>query len=249
MITVNDIFKFLNDRFPTDTACDFDNVGLLIGSGKTPVKKAVVSLDCMLDTVSFAKSIGAELIVTHHPVIFNGLKSVLSDSAVYEAIASGISVISMHTNLDVGSGGVNDTLCKLLGLGEITEYIAEDGYKLKCGSINATEPEDFAKFLKDTLGTVVRFTKGTRPIERVLVCSGSGGGYLYDAIKGGFDALVTADVKHSILVDAANAGFSIFDAGHLATEDIIVFPLCEMLSDSFTDVQFTEYHTDNICDI
>ncbi len=246
MITVNDVFEFLNGRFPCDTACDFDNVGLLIGDKASTVTSAVVALDCSLETVNAAKQRGAELIITHHPVIFDPLKSVTANGVVFEAIRGGISVISMHTNLDVGAGGVNDTLCEMLELQNIAAFEAVDGYPLKSGTVAAKTPKAFAEHIKACLGGSVRYVCGNRDIERVLVCSGSGGNFLDDALRGGFDALVTADVKHNVFVDAINAGVSLYDAGHFATEDIIVKPLAEMLSKQFSGISFSEFHTEKI---
>ena len=104
MMTVNNILEFLSEKYPLDTACDFDNVGLLVGDKNAAVTKAVICLDCDINAVNYAKSIGAELIVTHHPVIFSGLKSILAGGVVYELVKSDISVISMHTNLDIAFG-------------------------------------------------------------------------------------------------------------------------------------------------
>ena len=108
---INDIFEFLNRLYPVSTACDFDNVGLLVGDGNATLNKALISLDCTLKTVEKAIQEDCQLIITHHPVIFDPLKRVNCGSVVYELIKSGISVISMHTNLDIGDGGVNDSLC------------------------------------------------------------------------------------------------------------------------------------------
>ena len=117
-MTVKEIFDFLNGKFPVTTACDFDNVGLLVGDPKREVSAVMVALDCTKEAIAAAKENGCELIVTHHPVIFDPLKSVTADSMVYDLIANGIAVLSMHTNLDVGIGGVNDRLCKSLALSD-----------------------------------------------------------------------------------------------------------------------------------
>ena len=96
MMTVNNVLEFLKEKYPLDTACDFDNVGLLVGDGNAAVTRAVVCLDCDINTVNHAKNMGAELIVTHHPVIFSGIKSILAGDVVYELIKANISVISMQ---------------------------------------------------------------------------------------------------------------------------------------------------------
>lgn len=246
MIKVKDVFDYLNSLYPVSDACDFDNVGLLVGDGEAVVKSAVVALDCDVNTIEFANRTGANLIITHHPVIFEPLKSVTADGTVYRLIKDGISVISMHTNLDVSAGGVNDTLCKALNLTDVKPYTAADGYRLKCGNTNIEDADSFAAFIKKSLGGAVRYVAGESPIKSVLVCSGSGGGYISEAISGGFDALVTADVKHSHFIAAINAGISLFDGGHFDTENIIVNPLCENLQKHFSDVEFTAFSPKSI---
>lgn len=243
---VFNIFEYLNRLFPTNTACDFDNVGLLVGDGDAEVKKALVSLDCSNDTVNEAIKNGCELIITHHPVIFSPLKSVTSENLVYSLIKNDISVISMHTNMDIGENGVNDALCQKLGLKNIKPLTAEDGYLLKCGEIEPQSASDFANHLKSTLGGRIKFCDGRKPIKTVLVCSGSGGDFLFDAKLHGFDALVTADIKHNKFLEASNYGISLFDAGHFETEDIIVEPLKEMLENEFNSIDFITYHPEII---
>ena len=235
---VKDILSYLEKLYPPDTACEFDNVGLLVGNRESKVKSAVVALDCDINTLNFARDNGSNLIITHHPVIFEPIKSVTDNDIVLRLIKNGISVISMHTNLDVGAGGVNDTLCSALALKDVKPYIAEDGYVLKCGQADFDNADSFALFIKKQLGGAVKYVSGDKKIKNVLVCSGSGGNYIYDAISGGFDALVTADVKHHQFISAINAGVSLFDGGHYNTENVIVKPLCGRLQKQFSDTVF-----------
>lgn len=238
---VKDVLSYLESLYPPDTACDFDNVGLLVGDGECGVTAAVVALDCDVNAVSFAKENGANLIITHHPVILEPLKSVTAGSIVFRLIKEGISVISMHTNLDVGDGGVNDALCAALGLTDVKPYTAGDGYLLKSGKTDKHKPDELALHIKERLGGAVRYTAGKKDIESVLVCSGSGGNYLNEAISGKFDALITADVKQNHFIAAINAEISLFDGGHYNTENVIVKPLCERLQKQFATIRFTEY--------
>lgn len=242
-MTVRNIFEFLNKLYPISSACEFDNPGLLIGDGEQTVTKALISLDCTLHTVETAKNEGCELIITHHPVIFNPLKNLLKGSVSYELIKSGIAVISMHTNLDIGDGGVNDCLCETLGLNNIKPVTAKDGYLLKSGTLSPVSAEKFAEHIKKKLGGVIKFVDGGKEIEKVLVCSGSGGAFLDDAVKNSFDALVTADIKHHFFLDAKDNGISLFDAGHFNTEDIVIEPLKQKLQKEFSDIIFKCDHT------
>ncbi len=245
-MTVNSIFKYLTTLFPTDTACDFDNVGLLIGDGNTEVTKALIALDCTDNAVKTAIENGCQLIITHHPIIFAPLKSILADSIPYKLIKNGISVISMHTNLDIAeNSGVNTCLCDALGLENQKTHIASDGYALRFGTVSPTSADDFARLIKSQLGGTVKYIDGGKEIKSVLVCSGSGGDFIYEAINGGFDALVTADIKHHHFLDAKHHGVSLFDGGHFNTEDVVIEPLKELLQKEFASTRFiTTHHSD-----
>ncbi len=245
-MTVKRIFEFLESKFPISTACDFDNVGILVGDSDSNVNKVLLSLDCTLETVKKAVDDRCELIITHHPVIFSPIKTVLSGSIVYELIRNNIALISMHTNLDIGYGGVNTCLCDLIGLQNVNMYVAKDGYTLQKGEIAECTADSFAELLKEKLNTVVKYVDGGKVIKNVLVCSGSGGDYINDTIKGDFDALVTADVKHHQFLEAYDSKVSLFDCGHYNTEDIVIEPLCDLLSEEFKETQFITTHKTNI---
>ena len=236
-MTVQDIFDFLNSRFPVDTACGFDNVGTLVGDRNKTVTKAIIALDCTMPVINEALKNGCELIITHHPVLFNGIKSVLDDTLVYEIIKNGLSVISMHTNLDQGDDGVNDTLCNVIGLKNVETVEAPDKFLLKKGEISPLSADDFAKHLKSVLNYPVKYV-GEGEIKNVLVCSGSGAQYHTQCIVNGCDALVTAEVRHNNFLDAAQNGVALFDCGHFNTEVVVIKPLCEMLSNEFNNIQF-----------
>lgn len=240
MMTVNSILDYLKEKYPLDTACDFDNVGLLVGDSKTTVNCAVVCLDCDINTVNYAKELGAQLIVTHHPVIFSGLKSVLAGDVVYELVRSNISVISMHTNLDIAVGGVTENLCEAIGLKNVKTFVSHSGFLIREAECDICEADKLAEHIKHQLGTAVRYVDSGKDIRRVLVCSGSGGEFLQDVISGGYDALISADIKHNVFIDAINSGVAVFDAGHYQSENIIVKPLCELLSKQFCDIKFEQ---------
>jgi dinuclear metal center YbgI/SA1388 family protein len=236
-MTAQNIFEFLNQKYPTYTACGFDNVGTLVGDRNQTVTKVMVALDCTMPVIKEAVKNGCELIVTHHPVIFSCLKSVLSDTLVYEIIKNGLTVISMHTNLDQGDGGVNDTLCDVVGLKNVETVETPDKFLIKKGEISPLSADDFAKRLKEVLNYPVKYV-GEGEIKNVLVCSGSGAQYHTLLQTHGCDALVTADVKHNNFLDAAQNGFALYDCGHFNTEVVVIKPLCELLSKEFNNIQF-----------
>lgn len=246
MITVNNVLEYLSKKYPLDTACDFDNVGLLVGDGNATVIKAVVCLDCDINAVNYAKEIGANLIVTHHPVIFDGLKAVTVGTVVYELIKSDISVISMHTNLDIAVGGVTESLCNAIGFNNVKPFVAHDDFLIREAECDIQNADALAEHIKNQLGGAVKYVYSDRAIRRVLVCSGSGGNYLIDVICGGYDALISADIKHNVFIEAINSGVSVFDAGHYNSENVIVKPLCQELSTTFGEIKFTVFDNQKI---
>ncbi len=239
---VKEIFNFLNLKFPVNTACSFDNVGILAGDPDSEVKRAVITLDCTLETVEFAVENNCQLIITHHPVIFEPLKNLLKGSVLYEVISNKLSVISMHTNLDVGDGGVNDCLCKALGLNQVKTVLTNDNYLLRTGNCSPITADKLALLLKEKLTAAVKYTDGGAPIQNILICSGSGGNYLSEVQKNNCTALITADVKHSLFLEAQRLGISLFDAGHFNTEDVVIEPLKELLNKQFKDIEFLSLH-------
>ncbi len=244
---VQDIYSFLDERFPFNLKCDFDNCGLLVGDKSAEVTKVVVALDCVSDTVDFAIENGANLIITHHPVIFGGIKSVTEETAVYKAIKNGISVISAHTNLDIAVGGVNDTLCEALGFKNIENYMCEDGFIIrKAELLHPMSAEELSSDAAKRLSANARFTDSGKEIKTVAVCSGSGSDMLNDAINSGADAYISSEIKHNIFIEAAEKDFTVIDLGHYATEKVIVPKLFKMLSAKFPDTEVIPYEKEII---
>ncbi len=234
---VQDIYDFLGEKAPYDTCEEWDNVGLLVGSGYLPVTRVLVALDATDGALEAAKAIGADLIITHHPVIFNGMKRLDADSMPYRMAAAGISAISAHTNLDKAAGGVNDVLAARLGLTDVE--IAADGIT-RIGTL----PEEmsacaFAAHAAGALGMPVR-AAGEKPVKKVAVCGGGGGGFIA-ACFGLADCFVTGEVKHHEWLYAAGH-INVIDGGHYSTEVPVVDTLCRWLAEGFPTLQVVPYH-------
>ena len=240
---VYDIYDFLDEKYDFSSALHYDNVGLLVGDGREKVTGVLVCLDCTDEAISEAVKQGANLIVTHHPVIFDPLKSVTEQSLVYRLIKNGISVISAHTNLDQADGGVNDALAEAVGLSDIEKIADSEGFFYRIGELS--EPmtsEELAKTVSEKLALPVKYVGSSTFIKRVAVCSGSGGSMLGEVINTGVDAYITADIKHNVFMEAHEAGLTLIDAGHFNSEDIIVEPLSKELGAAFPDLAVTPFH-------
>ena len=254
MATVREIYQYLDGLAPFALQMDFDNAGFLVGRGDRQVKKVLVSLDITREVAEEAGELGAELIVSHHPVIFHPAKSVTDadpDGRVLLAlIEKGIAAICAHTNLDAVSGGVNDILAQRLGLTQI-EQLHQDGVDAAgrpygIGRVGNTvglpryAPE-FAAFVKEALGANgVRYVDARRPVRRVAVGGGACADMLRDALALGCDTFVTADVKYNGFLDAKALGVNLIDAGHYPTEQVVVPVLAKWLSAGFPQVEVAE---------
>ena len=231
MITNKDIFDFIDSSAPCETQYEWDNSGFLVGDLSAEVKRVAFALDLTKETLENAKCGGATLLVTHHPAIFSGMKSFLSDSPVFDAAVSGISVISAHTSLDCAVGGVNDVLSALLELKAFHPVQSSDGHlpMVRIGVIeNEMSGESFASFTAKKLKTTVRFIDGHRSVKRVAVCGGSGMSFLDDVISAGADTFVTGDIKHHEMLEGKEKNINIIAAGHFETE----FPAMRVLADN-----------------
>lgn len=249
MTTAADILNFLEGMAPRYMKMDWDNVGLLCGSKATPVTKILVALDPFEHVCREAADWGAELIVTHHPIIFQAMKAITDETSIGRGLLllcrHGISAINAHTNLDCAPGGVNDVLAQALGLADVGVIAPtgtnEDGIPyglLRCGRVQEQSLEDFLSDVAMMLGCEgLRYVDGGKPVHKVAVGGGSCAGAMLEAVDAGCDTFVTADVKYNQFWDAKELGLNLIDAGHFHTENPVVAVLAEKISAAFPDVE------------
>lgn len=241
MITVKDIYNYIDSFAPFETAMSFDNAGLLMGDKNAQVKKAVVALDITEDVLNEAHSTKAELVISHHPVIFKPLKSINSNSVPYMIARLNMSAICAHTNLDLSPEGVNMCLANTLGLKNIT--LTDDGIaigELPANNDNLTSKQ-FAELVKNKLDcNGVRYTDIKNSISRVAVGGGACGEYIYLAKSLGADAFVTGEIKHNYILESHDINLTVVDAGHYKTENVVIDFLVEKLSEHFPGVTFVK---------
>lgn len=249
MTTVADILKYIETIAPPYMKMDWDNVGLLCGSGAAPVTKVMTALDPFEDVCREAADWGAELIVTHHPLIFHPLKAVTDGTDVGRSIGilcrCGISAIAAHTNLDCAPGGVNDVLAAKLGLSGIRvvhpQGVDEQGQEwglLRRGTVKEQSLAEFLTFVKRALGCEgLRCVDGGKPVCKVAVGGGACGSELMQAVEAGCDTFVTSDISYNDFWDAKAQGLNLIDAGHFYTENPVVSVLAEKIAVAFPGLQ------------
>lgn len=252
MRTVKNIFDYLDTLAPIGLKMSFDNVGILAGSENASVKKCLLALDITDDVIDEAVLIGADLIVSHHPLIFHDLKSIVAEDLVgrkiIKLIKNDISAVCMHTNLDIAQGGVNDALMRALG-GCVSGFLEPcgmdaDGAPVGCGRIGELpESVDLQSFLaickNKLLVNGLRYHNAGRPVKKLAVMGGSGGDCIALAESLGCDTYVTADIKYNGFLDAKELGINLIDADHFCTENVVISILHEKLSAEFDDVDFS----------
>ena len=230
MNKVSDVLSYITEIAPLHWQENYDNSGLLIGDANALVDKALLTLDVTEKVIDEAIDNSCHLVISHHPLIFKGLKNILNDNTIgriiTKAIKNDISVAAMHTNLDNSYLGVNRVLAENLGLKDLQIlHPNNSGEDVAVGSgmIGVLENEmsenEFLSLVKEKLSVpAIRHSELLdRPIKKVALCGGAGSFLINDAKRCKADVYLTADVKYHDFFDADNE-ILIIDAGHFETE-------------------------------
>ncbi|WP_420209481.1 Nif3-like dinuclear metal center hexameric protein [Candidatus Electronema sp. JC] len=245
MSDVQQFLDILEEIAPAALAASWDNVGLLVGSPRSRVSAVLLALDATAAVVAEAQSLAADLIITHHPAIFQPLKQLRTDQPggmfLAAALRADISVIGCHTNFDAASGGVSDVLADALGLTETAPLAADKtAYKTaSCCGIGRIgtlpeplPPKAFLNRLRTALPLPWLLEAGPRPaaVRRAAVCGGSCADLAEAALAAGANVFLTAEIKHHIARWAEEAGLWLLDGGHFATENPAMGRLSQLLT-------------------
>lgn len=249
MATVREIFNFLDQKAPFRYQLDFDNAGFLVGRGARQVQRALVALDITPAVIDEAIALDCQLIVAHHPVIWDKLGQVTDETTtgqkVLTLVENGIAAICAHTNLDAVEEGVNTQLAQRVGLKETvpleTDGIDEVGrpYGIgRVGEVSAPIPlKDFAQQVKSVLDLEgIRVMDAGVPVHRVAVGGGACGSMLPQVKAMGCDTFLTSELKHDVYLEAQALGINLLDAGHYSTETVVCPALAAWLREAFPEV-------------
>lgn len=244
---IRDLLEKFENKYPLDLQEDWDNSGFQVGDINNELTGVVLSLDLEYETINKAIENGANLIINHHPLLFNPLKSIDLHSEIGKKIGllikNDISLYACHTNLDAAKDGVNDNLSHLLGLKDISILNdSEDTNMVRYGFIEKIKANSFAKLVKEKLRAngVIIYGDSNKEVEKIAVCGGAGASFIKDAIKERCDLIVTGDVKYHEAIDAISEGIIIIDPGHFASENHIIYKLKDDIKE-MTDVEIFTY--------
>ncbi len=242
MTKIAQIYEYLCGLAPLELQMDFDNSGFQIGRKEKEINKALLTLDVTDSVLEEAIELGAGLIISHHPLIFRGIKSIDGSDPEGERLLrlaeNKIAVISMHTNLDIAQGGVNDVLIRLLGAEPLATLD-----EVNCGRVGTLSSymslSEFLEVCKQKLKVNgMRYYDSGREVFRIAVMGGAGGDSLEDAYNKDCDTYVTADIKYHQFLRAQELGINLIDADHFCTENPVIQVLCNKLAEHFVDVEF-----------
>ena len=243
-MTVKDILNCITEIAPLHWQESYDNAGLQVGDLNAEAYKALICLDITEAIVDEAIAKKCDLIVSHHPLIFRGLKHLTPETyierAVMKAVKHDIAMISMHTNLDNSYLGVSRVLADRLGLKNLNLLQPSESEPEVCGAgmigefDTAMEEKDFLQLVAETIGSpCLRHSVLTgRKIQKVALCGGSGSPFMPDALRQKVDAYLTADIKyHDFFVPEGNV--LLVDGGHFETEQFTKELICELIRKKF----------------
>lgn len=226
---LKDIIKHIERIAPINLKEDFDNVGLMVGSNKSDIKNILVALDCTKDVIDEAKSINADLILTHHPLIFRKPSSItdntLLGSKIIELIKSDINVYSAHTNLDSARDGINDRIAKVLEY-KTCKIMSKCSEDKECGVGRFIELqsefnlEEIINIFKTKLNIKnLRYTGQLKDrVTKIAIINGSGQDFFEKAKVLGAELIVTGDTTYHFVSDYTEMGIDIIDLGHFNSE-------------------------------
>ena len=257
MPTVADILAFVETLAPRYMKEDWDNVGLNCGHMDRPVKKILVALDPFTQVCQEAKEVGADLLVTHHALLWKPGFITDADTQGRNTlflIENGIAHINAHTNLDCAPGGVNDELARKLSLVNVRvirpQGVDESGAEwglLRMGDVPEQPLDAFLNRVKTLLGNEgLRYVDVGKSVRKVAVGGGSCAGGMREVVAAGCDTFVTADIKYNQFWDARDLGLNLIDAGHFHTENPVVAVLAKKIAAAFPEVEvkISENHCD-----
>lgn len=240
MATVADVYAMVDALAPFDTAEEWDNVGLLVGKMDRPVDTVLTALDATRAVVAEAVKLGAQLIVTHHPLLFSPVRRL--DEADPEAavlcdlVRGGVSLIAAHTNLDLAPGGVNDALAARLRW----PVSGVDGVLRLGGWQRPMRLGDLRREAQEALGApVLAYGDENRHVARFAICSGSGASEVDHAAKLGAEVYLTGEMRHDALLRALAQGMCVLAGGHYATEICAADLLARHLQSAANAVEFS----------
>lgn len=223
-MTVEELALYLDEKIPSALSEPWDHDGrMIVPKRDAEVTGVLCALDCTSVAIQCAVERGCNVIVTHHPLLFKPLGTLLDTDSVGKrvlaCVRAEIAVLSYHTRLDCLEGGVNDRLAEVLGLQNVSAFLPH-------GRIGEVEAQPFEAFLATVSEKLqvkeIACVKATETVRKVAVVSGSGKDEIADVLQAGADTFVTGEVMHNHMLDCKELGLNLLCATHFATERVVL---------------------------
>lgn len=249
---LRELIKLIETKYPLYLKEKWDNIGLMIGDVDKDISKVLVTLDASNNAINEAIENGCDLIISHHPFIFNEMKNVTTKNPLgkktIKCIKNDIAVYSMHTNLDIADDGLNDHLARKLELTNV-EKLDQDKFEdpfMRIGFLNEEMTlKDLTGYVKDKLqldNVILVSNDDNKKVQKIAICSGAGKSFMKDVLKVKADCFITGDMNYHGALDALDEDINIIDAGHYGTERIVTSLLYEFLS-QINEIEVIESQT------
>lgn len=243
---VSEAVSLIEDQLPKHWAEEWDNVGLLLGDPDALIHRIAVALDPGPEQLLAASSGRYDLLITHHPLLFQPMKKIIVNTPVAQSIAlslsNGVAVYAAHTNWDASPVGVNHVLAKTLGLEDVSPLVPCNSGAWGMGAVGLlperAEMRDFLKKVRAVwnLSHVRIYGNLDRAVRKISLCGGSGGSFWKDAMDLGADVYLTADMSYHALLDATHAGLCVVVADHGEMERVSI-PFLAQWVQSWTGIE------------
>ena len=252
-MTVNELSKYMNSRIPRELSCAWDNDGLMCcPDGEREVRKALFCMDVTPDAIEHAIEGGFDVIVSHHPLIFKGVKSVSGDlgipARIIKLIKNDVSVMSYHTRFDAVDGGVNDALASLFELTDVEKIECEGIEMMRVGYIpQEMDIEHFVAVVCAKLGCDhLNYASNSGKVHKLAVLGGGGGSYIREAFASGADTYLSGEIGYHNMTDCKDHQINLIEAGHYFTERIALYNLSRFVLDANSTIECEFYETNII---
>ena len=252
-MTVYELSRYMNERIPRELSCSWDNDGLMCcPDGGREVKKILLCMDVTPDAIDKAIDGGFDVIMSHHPLIFKGVKSVSGDlgipSRIIKLIKNDIAVMSFHTRFDAVDGGVNDALASLFELSDVEKVLCDGIELMRVGDLPfEIELDSFADIVREKLGCEhLNYAACSGKVKRLAVVGGGGGSYIRDAHSSGADTYLSGELGYHNMTDCKDLQINLVEAGHYFTEFPSLKNLARFVLDADSSIECEFYHTNTI---
>ncbi|MGL6064512.1 MAG: Nif3-like dinuclear metal center hexameric protein [Fusobacteriaceae bacterium] len=261
MSNLKGVIKNLEKKFPKKLAEDWDNVGLIIGSEESTIKKIIIALDADIETIKFAIDNKADLLITHHPMIFSSIKKIDFDTVlgkkIMDLIVNKINLYTLHTNIDSGKDGLNDYILEKIGVFS-SKILDLNPLEKDCGIgryfklENEVSLNEYIEDIKRKLNikNALCYSKDlNRKIKKVSVVNGSGASFWKKANFYGVELLVTGDVKYHDALEGMENGISFLDIGHYESEKLFLNLIEKELREANLNIEIKIFEKESIAKI